>query len=427
MRCGALLGALALLSSTAYGLPRRGSETRWRSMADAAVAAVGGPSAAVSNPAGLAGPHRPRLLLDGGQTVYRLQSPQGPLTPEPDPALAVGASWTGLLGPLRAGVGLLQRLPRSAAAQWEVRPPMEPALLRYEGWYRRAETHVAVGLGWGAIRVGAGLAILPEVTAAASTTTAGVGSGLGISDARLELRVAPELAPSVGVQWDQGIFCVGFTWRGRRGAHLTRQLLLAESPGGSAEGTAQTFSQELRVTAHDDPWALSGGLALRPIPSLLLASQLEWERWSTLPSPAATGAATVGQEVGATPAQAVPPAAPNFGDTLSVRAGAELRVGVTPELEAELRVGYRWDPSPVPQQVGLDTFLDAPLHTATAGVGLRWALDRWLVAPLELDLGVQWARLEPTTVRKTHPTVDSFDTELSGSLLDLGLTLSTAF
>jgi len=366
--------------------------------------------------------------LDAGQTSYGLRSGAGSLAPDPAGAVAAGASWTGWIGPVRLGVGLLQRFPSSGVAQWRVAAPLEPTLLLHESWYRRSETHVAVAMGDGALRVGVGVALLPSVAADAGALLEGSGADLRISDASLDLHVGPEIAPTLGLQWDQGSFCLGLAWRSRRGALLTRRYSLGETSPAAAGGEAKPLlSQTLRVTAHGDPWTLAGGVALRPLPSLLLLGHLEWARWSELPSPSATGTAATGEGLEPPSPDVAPPPDPHFGDTLSVRAGAELDLPRLAGASPEVRVGYRWDPSPVPEQVGLDTFLDAPLHTASAGLGVRWEEAPWVGVPVLVDLGVQWAWLQRTRVRKTHPTVGTFNTELSGWVLDLGATVATTF
>ena len=416
---GPLRPSFALASSAAlYGV-----SARYRSMGDAQVAIAAGADAPSSNPAGLAGPQRPRLGIDLQHGTHRLRLDGEEIEMADHVALGVGLSIPFRAAGLRWGLGLALEMPDRAMSTWQWGPPMERRVFLYDGWARRGSLRLGAAVGWPGLRIGAGLSVL---AAAEMETGSMVSRQTDQSESRVSLRANPEVTPMLGLQWELGPVHLGLSYLGRiRSTLVRRSGAKVESAGG--EGAALTYTSKLH--AHDIPWRLTAGLGWQPLPILRVAADLEYSRWSAIGSPltpSSAGELTWGETT--TPYSSPEQTEPRFGDTLSARVGAEIDLRLAPSLTLSLRGGYRYDPSPVPHQVGLTNLLDAPRDTICAGLGARLArLDPWLLGELSVDLSFRLIVLRPAGLRKTHPALAQFDTSLDGSVRSLGLTGTLRF
>lgn len=176
------------------------------------------------------------------------------------------------------------------------------------------------------------------------------------------------------------------------------------------------------------------GAAWRPLPSLTLAADLTWIDWSAYVNP--TAQLRTGLTLEIPPglgfsAPAIPPGtepvAANFHDTFVPRAGVEWRRNLGLHTLA-LRGGYRYDPSPVPEQLGGTNFMDANRHVVSAGAGLSLrGLRPTLGGGLTIDLHADLAILERRVMHKENPADMVGDYVLGGHVLNIGATLGVEF
>lgn len=118
---------------------------------------------------------------------------------------------------------------------------------------------------------------------------------------------------------------------------------------------------------------------------------------------------------------------PGFHDSWALRVGAERTLRFTADLSTSLRVGYGYEPSPVPEQTEASNFLDADRHLASLGTGLRFAgLGPWLEGGLELDLVYVTGFLEHRQYRKTDPEAQP-SYGLGGRFWSAGVELGAEF
>jgi hypothetical protein len=117
----------------------------------------------------------------------------------------------------------------------------------------------------------------------------------------------------------------------------------------------------LDFTLFYDPEQWSIGVLFQPLSEISISADVVWARWS--------GYRTVLSEI----------PDPRFEDTVSIRAGGEWRRSFF-----AVRLGYAFEPSPVPPQVGRTTLIDADRHVLSAGLGLD--LEPLASFPLRIDL-----------------------------------------
>jgi hypothetical protein len=200
---------------------------------------------------------------------------------------------------------------------------------------------------------------------------------------------------------------LGFAFRGKQTA--------------AAVGPNDTVAGPVRVDAAIDfleffaPATLALGAVVRPFPELMLALDASYAIWSEFRSIQ----------------NAVP--TPGFHDTVEVRFGAEW---LARDFFA-VRAGYAFEPTPVPMQSGVQSFLDADRHVLSLGLGLD--LEKLRVARMRIDvhgrvhaLARQRAVKDPATLGDADPDAPGVQIDnlgypgftSSGSLLQLGVTLS---
>jgi len=95
---------------------------------------------------------------------------------------------------------------------------------------------------------------------------------------------------------------------------------------------------------------------------------------------------------------------PHFDDQWVPRLGAELRRHFG-RWDFAARLGYAWEHSPVPDQVGLTSLADNDRHVLAFGGSASLRGLSVLPRGLKLDLAMQVHDLVPRLTAKTHPFV----------------------
>ena len=124
---------------------------------------------------------------------------------------------------------------------------------------------------------------------------------------------------------------------------------------------------------------------------------------------------------------------PNLHNTITSRAGFEYRPIANEDHVLALRMGYYFDPSPLPIQDGVTNYLDPDRHVASMGLGyaLKGINGKPLPGTFETDLAFQYQHLQPTEYFKnnnvdiSNPGYPSI--KYGGSLWAVAITFSTRF
>ena len=177
------------------------------------------------------------------------------------------------------------------------------------------------------------------------------------------------------------------------------------------------------------------GVSFTPLPWLLVAADLSYNRWSRIPDPNLETSFNFVFPI--FPVTFAPTRAfsPDFHDTLVPRLGVQVRVRESDTLDLFLRFGYSFEESPVPAQTGVTNYLDGDRNIFSFSPELR--LKRWagrrLEFPLSLGAYVQFHALAKTSFQKDAAVFELFPdypytkVEGRGSLLNLGVFVSSSF
>jgi long-chain fatty acid transport protein len=224
--------------------------------------------------------------------------------------------------------------------------------------------------------------------------------------------------------------------------------------GARLEGAVRVFGivvpllyqLEARTINSFTPHTLTWSLSFQRIERLHLNLDVSWIHWSSYVSPVAQIRANLHVEpppgtpaqIPESPAQtAIVP--PSFRDRLAPRVGGEYRVALgggtrklrgkdAPLLELPLRLGYAYDPSPVPEQTGVTTFIDSDRHTMTVGAGLHVnAPSPELSGTIAVDVHGLFSHLPKRTTIKENPADFVGDFTAGGAIYGVGGSVEVSF
>ncbi len=182
--------------------------------------------------------------------------------------------------------------------------------------------------------------------------------------------------------------------------------------------------------SHFSPRAVEFGLAFEPEKHWQISANATWDQWSAMHSDAPYASARVTGGLGdifpTNPGKQ--PAPPGFRDTFNEALGVEGRPLMTENWQVALRGGYRYRPTPVPEQTGVNNYLDADAHVFSAGVGATGkGLSKWLPRSLALDAYYQYQYSPPRIYHKSSPDDFMGDIKFKQSWDGGGVSLSFRF
>ena len=432
------LAALVLLAAApaaANPVDLHGYGGRAPGMAGAQTAAAEGSSANYYNPAALALAAGVRLDLGYQVALPRLTIAGGDQEVTAVRGLTLGAVIPlALRGRTIATFGAGLWLPDQQLVHNRTLPAGQPRWVLHDNRAQRFffASHVAVTPLPG-LHVGAGIGVGAE-TGGSWILTGRLGYPDSFdSDLRLDVDVdvTPIVYPQAGLLWEANRWLrVGVAYRGQFVVEAL-EIIRFEADIGPAgeEPIVDQALLALEAVALDvfQPEQIAVGAAIQATPRLLLTGDVTYNRWSEFANP--TPVIELDYDVGVFNdfvmiSDATDFEDPNFHDTLSLRAGAEL--AMSPRWR--LRGGYGWDPSPAPEQIGESNFVDGDRHTLAAGAGLR--AGPWgglLTGPVEVDAYLALTVLPERRHRKLSAIDPIGDYAARGRVLALGLSTAWPF
>lgn len=177
-----------------------------------------------------------------------------------------------------------------------------------------------------------------------------------------------------------------------------------------------TLSQDLFQPAQ-----LTLGFDAQLTPSLAVALDVQWQRWSAFENPAAR--IRIDLDVGQfNDLIDIPDAPPlpeaGFHDTLVPRLGLEWLAAQSRRSQVHVRGGYAYEPSPTPAQFAETNFIDNDKHTLSLGAGLTvHDFSQVFLRPLSLNLSLAMTLLEPRVHDKISPADPVGEYRSSGRVL----------
>lgn len=432
--------AIALGSTGARGNPMDafGYGSRATAMGGAATAASEDSSANYYNPAGLV--HGRDLRIDIGyryaQPILRMNGRD--LGVDASRGFLIGLVAPGHIGAFRFAFGASLWLPDQRLTRVRSLPFDQPRFVMFDN--RPQRLYLAANL---AIQIIPGLYIGGGLTF--MSRTAGqlfLKGSVAVSDpdasslvSKIDVDLVAVRYPQAGILWEATSWLsIGASYRHSFVLNLDQQFRIDGNIGNPG---LTPVVENGYLSAHSismdlfQPWQLTGGAALRLKRTILVTFDLTFARWSEFPVPAAN--LTLGLDIGVyndkvmlPPARSYP--ASGFHDIVIPRAGIEWRAWQWTRMAIDLRGGYSYEPTPVPEQVGESNFADSDKHTFSFGAGLELnRVTSILPRPIAIDAHFAATYLPPRTNRKIDPLDPVGDFVADGVIVQIGVMLRSRF
>ncbi len=396
IRVRSVLAAVATLlaASAAHATPADffGFGPRSQGLAGTGTALGYGFETTYSNPALLSRSLQPEAALGWQAAQFAVHVRGAQSNPAHDQAGLAG-TYFGLVLPLPLGGPLEHRValgvgtfaPHRLLVRARVLAPERPQLplLSDQVQSLNAAAGVGVDLGLG-LRLGLGALALAQVVGDVEVTTGSDGRVGAVVDEQM----VAAYAPVVGMALDAGGGVVlGATWRAALRADFDLQVRVEDLgelvlPELSISGVAQYDPMQVQVEFGQrwENWAIAVGAT--------------YHRWSAFHG---WLQATVQCPREEPACQAVPAERIDFHDTVVPRIAAERRFSLASHALATGRLGYFFEPSPLPEQSEDTNLWDNDRHALTLGYGIE------VTQPVELgiDCFYQLHLLSPRTHQKS--------------------------
>ena len=405
-----------------------GLDARGQGMANTMVSLSTDWSFATHNPA--AGAIAEGISLGVGYSYYRLQAKVNGHNAEMTDARGLSL---GLVAPfniykrIRAAFGITAHLPDYYVVRVQMKPAYEPRFVLLDNRPNRVVLTPAFSLRvWDYLSFGVGATILADATGDGVVFDVGVKGGTKVGEAALDIALPVRAAPVAGLFFGpiKG-FAAGIAYRGELDLRLSLDILANVDVAGIVKGDAIIA---MRAVNYFTPRKLTAGLSYTWKEKVILAAGISWYNWSSFEGGLPTLRILV--DLGLTPPMlgaSFPP--DNFHDTVTVSAGSEYVHNLERGHEMAFRMGYRFEPSPVPAQIGYSALLDNDRHIMTAGFGYQAEkIAKVFPYQFRLDLALQYHFLVQRTDERTlrwsspHGTVSYW-----GHLFGLSLSASVEF
>jgi len=177
------------------------------------------------------------------------------------------------------------------------------------------------------------------------------------------------------------------------------------------------------------PRSIELGVAVDPLETLMLSVNVGYHFWTDMSSDAPIALAYVsGGLADIFPTgQAGEPEEPELRDTFTYALGVEGRPILTDLYRLDVRGGYKYRPTPVKEQTGLNNYLDADSHIMSTGLGFTAQLPEWLPRSISCDAFFQYHYSPERTFHKDSPNDFVGDLEFYQAWWNVGGTLSVRF
>ena len=434
-----LLGGLVLLllgdrhAARANPLDAFGWGARAPALGSAYSAIADDSAAGYYNPAGLArgtdlridvGYQAARPLIDVSGQRQAIKDARG---------LAAGIVLPGQILGVRFAFGATLFLPDQYVTRVHVLSYDAPRLQLYDNRTQRffLGANLAVRIYRG-LYIGGGLAFLSR-----SAGTVELRGQIALSDPNSSTLQSAVSVDLLAIRYPQ----FGLLWEAT--SHLTLSLVYRHSfrldlsqgftinadvgdPGQTPVVKGATLAEISNSVDLFQPWQIVAGAAAR-FGRVLISFDLTFARWSEQPPPASNfkldlDIGQLGDLVKLPPARAYPDS--GFHDLLIPAVGVEWRAiesAARDRLALDVRGGYRYEASPVPEQLSESSFGDADKHIISGGLGLELRkLGRVLPRPLSIDGFAAVTVLPERVFRKLDPRSAVGDFTVTGLVWQAG-------
>ena len=432
--------ALLLVAGVARANPMDafGHGSRAIAMGGAATAASEDSSANYYNPAGLVAGRDLRIDLGYRYAQPLLRMNGRDVGVDASRGFQIGIVAPGAIGPFRFAFGASLWLPDQRLTRVRSLPFDQPRFVLFDN--RPQRLYMAANL---AIQIVPGLYVGGGLTF--MSRTAGqlfLKGDVAVSDpdasslvSRIDVDLVAVRYPQFGVLWEATRWLsIGVSYRHSFVLNLDQQFRIDGNIGNPGltpvveNGYFAARSQSLDLF---QPWQLTAGAALKLKRTILLTFDLTFARWSEFPIPASN--LTLGLDIGSYNDRVMLPGPRSFPesgfhDIVIPRAGVEWRAWERAKLGLDVRGGYSYEPTPVPDQIGESSFADSDKHTFSVGAGLELSrITAILPKPLAIDVHAAVTYLSERSNRKIDPLDHVGDFVADGVVVQIGVMLRSRF
>jgi long-chain fatty acid transport protein len=436
----AAIGIVALLSSTARANPMDafGFGSRAISLGGAVTASVEDSAANYYNPAGLARGRDLEIDIGYGYAQPRLRLNGRDVGVDGTHGFALGLVAPGAIGPFRFAFGLSLWLPDDRLTRVRTLAFDTPRFVLYDNRTQRLllSANLAIQIVPG-LYLGGGLTFMSRTLGDLFLKGQVAVSDPDVSalTSKIDVSLAAIRYPQVGLLWEvTRALSLAVSYRHSFKLVLDQAFRIDGSIGDPdlppVVPTAYLSGHAISTDLFQ-PWQLTLGVAARLYPTLLVTADGTYARYSEFPVPAP--AFTIGIDVGQfndrvhlPPTRAYP--APGFHDIFIPRLGVEWRALDAERLALDVRGGYSYEASPVPEQIGESSLVDGDKHTFSLGLGLTAArFTSILPRPISIDVHLAFTYVAERYDRKLDPRDPTGDLRSDGWIANLGATLRARF
>ena len=428
-----VLGVLVVLPRLASANPvdSFGFGGRAPAMAGAQTAAADDGSANYYNPALLATYDDIRIDIGYQTAVPNLEVNDLDLGVDSSRGFAVALSSPGRIGPIELALSGALFMPDQHILRARALEASQPRFALYDNRPQRLflAANVAVKIG-PRLSVGGGIAYMAKTVASVE-----LAGRLGYPDAErsdlalaIDADVEPLRYPQAGALFHASSWLdLGASYRGGYKLILDNTVRVLADIGSAEMPIVEDGELALHALAQDlfQPEEWSAGLAAQVTPNVLLAFDLSYHRWSKFENPAtqidlAIDAGQFNDLIDIPNPPRLP--RPHYSDIAIPRVAAEITLLRAPRHRLDLRGGYAYEPSPVPEQLGSSNFIDNDKHTASLGTGLTLAgFTSILPRPTRFDAFFALTYLSPREHHKLSPIDPVGDYRASGKIFQAGI------
>jgi hypothetical protein len=396
-------------------------------MAGALTADASGEAAAAYNPAGVARSSDVEAAVGYGYGITRLTidgRDAGVTTPR---GTSLGLSIPFAVGRTTIAFGIAMYIPDQFLVRVQAIPASEPRFVLLDNDVDRIVVSPVLAvrpLRW--LSLGVGATLLADAAGNGVNFDVGVVGGSKVGSAGLDVSLPIRAAPLAGVTVEPRTWLrFGLAYRGAIDLRVKLDILShVDIANGAVLGDVLI---SLRAVNLYTPQRLSLGFAVDVLPSLTLAADLAWVNWAGFEGGVPDLRTLIALGVTPSLVQALFPDE-RFRDVWVPRFGLEYRRAVASRVTLAGRIGYAYERSPVPDQVGLTSFADNDSHLVSVGAGV--ALERLtavLKKPLRFDVAIGWRELVGRTTLKDPRVLPGSGFSSGGRIVHLAATLEARF
>ncbi len=399
-------------------------------MGGAQVASVEDSTAGYYNPARLASFEDIHIDVGYQMAVPRVGA-NGELFPvDRSEGVAAGLAVPGRVLGRRIAIGATLFVPDQQVTRTRTLPADRPRFLAYDNRPQRLLlAAVAAYEVFDGLQIGAGVAYMASTNGTVELQGLVGFPNTEISDLDLAIDVDVKTIryPHAGIAWRaHPKLLLGASYRGGFRLVIDQTVKVRGDIGLPENPVIEDGRLDLRSVSQDlfQPMQITVGGAFQATPSLLVALDLVYQRWSVYDNPTARIELELDVKDFNDLVMIPPPRqleVPNLRDIVVPRAGVEWR-GEPGAHRWTARGGYAFEASVAPEQKGESNFIDNHKHTLSLGGGLEWAkLGDVIQKPFSLDAFVSFTYLQPRDHHKLSPVDPIGDYTASGHAFAAGL------